>query len=164
LSRRFRDYFNVKYLARSGRKMIIYNALLKNGYSLFKLEILEYCELADVIEREQYYIDLLCPEYNLNQIAGSRFGSKHSEETRQKMSENRKGGKNPMYGVLGENSPRFGLKHSEETLNKLRDRKHSEETKAKLRDMKHSEETKARISKAAVGNTGPPAQTQNTSS
>lgn len=115
MSRRFRDYFNVKYLARSGRKMIIYNALLKNGYSLFKLEILEYCELADVIEREQYYIDLLCPEYNLNQIAGSRFGSKHSEETRQKMSENRKGGKNPMYGVLGENSPRFGLKHSEET-------------------------------------------------
>jgi len=95
--------------------MHINRALLKYGYSAFSLLILEYCDLLSVTKREQYYIDLLCPEYNLNQIAGSRFGSKHSEETRQKMSENRKGGKNPMYGVLGENSPRFGLKHSEET-------------------------------------------------
>jgi NUMOD3 motif/NUMOD1 domain len=88
--------------------MIIYNALLKNGYSLFKLEILEYCELADVIAREQYYIDLLVPEYNLNSIAGSRFGTKHSEEARQKMSESHKGENNPMYGKprpVGAGSP-----------------------------------------------------------
>lgn len=36
--------------------------------------------------REQFYIDLLRPKYNLLQVAGSRFGTKHSDETRKKMS------------------------------------------------------------------------------
>lgn len=38
-------------------KSKIYNALYKNGYSKFKLDILEYCEDKDlVVKREQYYI------------------------------------------------------------------------------------------------------------
>ena len=32
-----------------------------------------------VIEREQYYLDLLCPEYNILKIAGSSAGHKHSD-------------------------------------------------------------------------------------
>jgi len=31
-----------------------------------------------LIEREQYYIDLLNPEYNILKIAGSRLGVKHT--------------------------------------------------------------------------------------
>nr|YP_009262027.1 hypothetical protein [Chrysoporthe austroafricana]AMX22102.1 hypothetical protein [Chrysoporthe austroafricana] len=34
-----------------------------------------------VIEREQYYIDTLKPEYNLLKIAGSSLGYSHTEET-----------------------------------------------------------------------------------
>lgn len=34
-----------------------------------------------MIEREQYYIDTLNPEYNILKIAGSPLGYKHSEET-----------------------------------------------------------------------------------
>jgi len=34
----------------------IYSALLKYGYSNFSLDILEYCEIDALIEREQYYI------------------------------------------------------------------------------------------------------------
>jgi len=34
-----------------------------------------------LIEREQYYIDLLSPEYNLLLVAGSSLGKKHSEAT-----------------------------------------------------------------------------------
>jgi len=43
----------------------------EKAHSNFKLEILEYCE-ADrliILEREQYYIDLLKPEYNILKIA-----------------------------------------------------------------------------------------------
>jgi hypothetical protein len=59
----------------------IYRALLKHGYSNFNLEILEYCNKESLINREQYYIDLLKPEYNICKIAGSMLGFKHSEKT-----------------------------------------------------------------------------------
>jgi group I intron endonuclease len=59
--------------------MAIYKGLKKYGYSGFSLEILEYCDPKDVIKREQYYINLLKPKYNLLQVAGSSFGFKHSE-------------------------------------------------------------------------------------
>ena len=38
---------------------MIYSALLKYGYSNFSLEILEYCEAAEAVSREQYYLYLL---------------------------------------------------------------------------------------------------------
>jgi len=62
--------------------MAINKALLKFGYSNFQLEILEYCEPTDAIEREQYYINLLNPSYNILKIAGSSFGYKHTEESK----------------------------------------------------------------------------------
>lgn len=66
----------------------IYRSLLKNGYSNFKLEILEYCDTFDiVIQREQYYIDLIEPEYNILRKAGSLRGFKHSEITKKLLSE-----------------------------------------------------------------------------
>lgn len=39
--------------------MIIYRALLAHSFDNFTLEILEYCEPSVLIEREQYWIDLL---------------------------------------------------------------------------------------------------------
>jgi group I intron endonuclease len=56
--------------------MIIYKYLLKYSYSNFKLEILEFFEKENVINREQYYIDLFKPEYNVLKKAGSSFGYK----------------------------------------------------------------------------------------
>jgi group I intron endonuclease len=60
---------------------MIYRSLLKNGYSVFSFEILEYCDADKAISREQYFIELLKPEYNILKIAGSLLGFKHSEET-----------------------------------------------------------------------------------
>jgi group I intron endonuclease len=65
--------------------MVIYKALLKYGYSNFSLEILEYCKKSEVIRREQYYLELLKPEYNVLKIAGSSLGYKHSENTLAKL-------------------------------------------------------------------------------
>jgi group I intron endonuclease len=59
--------------------MAINRALFKYGYSNFTLEIIEYCEPSDVIVREQFYLDLLKPEYNILVKAGSSFGYQHSE-------------------------------------------------------------------------------------
>lgn len=67
--------------------MIIYKALLKHGYSNFKLEILEYCGINNLLAQEQYYIDLLRPEYNILSIAGSSIGYRHSEECLAKLKE-----------------------------------------------------------------------------
>ena len=39
------------------------------------------------MDREQYYLDCLKPEYNILKIAGSSLGFKHSEETKVKIKE-----------------------------------------------------------------------------
>jgi hypothetical protein len=51
------------------------------------LEILEYCDLYDTIQREQYFIDLLKPQYNILQVAGSSIGYLHSADTKKKISD-----------------------------------------------------------------------------
>ena len=81
LSKRLSNYYNYNNLIKFQQNMLIHKALLKNGYSNFSLDILEYCEPSDVIEREQYYIYKLNPEYNLHRTAGSPFGYKHTEDT-----------------------------------------------------------------------------------
>lgn len=88
LSARFRQYFNVNYLEREIKRnnSKIYRSLFKNGYSKFSLNILEYCEIDILIEREQYYIDTLKPEYNILSKAGSLAGFKHSVAARELMS------------------------------------------------------------------------------
>jgi hypothetical protein len=90
IRRRMLEYFNINYLERN-KNMPICRALLKYGYSNFSLEILEYCLPSDVISREQYYLDLLKPEYNILKIAGSSLGFKHSDESREKLSSMNKG-------------------------------------------------------------------------
>lgn len=86
--------------------MVIYKALLKYGYSGFKLEILEYCNQKEkVLIREQYYLDLLKPPYNILKQAGSSLGFRHTEETRALMS------------ISAKNKPAV----SEETKVKLRE-------------------------------------------
>jgi group I intron endonuclease len=60
---------------------LIYSALLKYDYKNFKLEILEYSQPDLLIEREQYYFNILKPEYNICKIAGSTYGKQHSIET-----------------------------------------------------------------------------------
>jgi group I intron endonuclease len=55
--------------------------LIKYGYINFSLDILEYTEKDILLEREQYYIDLINPQYNNLTIAGSSLGYKHTKDT-----------------------------------------------------------------------------------
>lgn len=85
LSVRFYSYYSLLSLAKSNRPLD--RALLKHGFSNFSLEILEYCSLKDLINREQYYIDSLKPKYNIVKLAESTLGYKHSDESLKKMRE-----------------------------------------------------------------------------
>ena len=79
LRTKFWVYFSICRLINSD--MPIYKSILKYGYKNFKLEILEYCDHNIVLLREQYYIDLLKPEYNILSIAGSTSGYRHTAAT-----------------------------------------------------------------------------------
>lgn len=57
--------------------MNICKAILKYGYSNFSISILEYYDSNNRLVREQYYIDLLQPEYNILKKAGSSVGYLH---------------------------------------------------------------------------------------
>jgi hypothetical protein len=70
---------------------MIYKALIKYGYSSFRLDILEYCTYSVLISREQYYLDNLNPIYNILKKAGSNIGFKHSEATIELMRESKLG-------------------------------------------------------------------------
>jgi hypothetical protein len=83
LSVRFYTYYSLRSLAKSNRPME--RALLKYGFSNFSLEILEYCNLDNLLEREQYYLDNLKPDYNIVETAGSTLGYKHTEDSIKKM-------------------------------------------------------------------------------
>jgi group I intron endonuclease len=82
----------------------------------------------NIIEREQYYLDLYNPEYNILKVAGNsqglihrsdsiqkireaRLGFVHTKETRKAMSENRRGPSNSFYGK----------KHRDEVIQLLRE-------------------------------------------
>jgi hypothetical protein len=84
LNKRLREYLNINYLEQN-LSMGICRALLKYGYSNFQFEILEYCECSKCLEREDYYLNLLNPEYNVSRKAGApMYGRLHSEESKKK--------------------------------------------------------------------------------
>jgi group I intron endonuclease len=91
LTNRLRNYFSFRLLRSKilKGKSRINNSLLKYGYNNFSLDILEYCEPSMLIKREQYYIDVLKPKYNILKKAGSSLGYKHSLETILKFKERR---------------------------------------------------------------------------
>ena len=97
--------------------VFFWNAIQKYGWENFKHEIL-YTNLTKE-EAEQKEIELIAyyksnqSEYGYNLSSGGESGSKgykHTEEVKKRMSENRKGEKNAMYGKH----------HTEETIEKER--------------------------------------------
>lgn len=151
LRKRFIRYFNISYL-NSRKELVISRALIKYGYSNFSATILEYCDESLLDLREQYYFDILKPNYNIQKIAGgSSKGLILSKETKDKISKSLKGvyigDKSYWYNKgmteqtkelmslkkKGEHNPFYGKLHREESKEIMRKkalgRKHSEETK-----------------------------------
>lgn len=151
----------------SGRKSVHFNALKNNkhhsnylqksfnkyGESYFIFTVIEYCNKDQLILKEQYYIDLYKPEYNINPIAGSSLGRKHTNITREKIRQksiNRK----------FDNATIEKIRESSRGRTPFKGKTHSVETKLKIsqalllnnpfKGKSHSEETKIKLSKARL--------------
>lgn len=121
----------------------------KYGEAAFLFQVIEYVEDKEkLIEREQNYIDGLCPQYNIMALAGSNLGHKFSIESRNRLSTARKGRKMPPFTEehkLNISKAKKGTKASDETKRKM-----SELRRGKKR-WPCSEETKKRIGAAQLG-------------
>lgn len=85
------------------------NTWNKHGEASFVFEVIEFVKDKNkLIEKEQMYLDLLEPAYNIRKIADSCLGVKHTEQNRRKRSERMKGAGNPLFGVTGPDNPLFG--------------------------------------------------------
>ncbi len=132
---------------------LISRAIFKYGHENFTFEVIEYCDVYLLIEREQYYMDLYSPYgdigYNLlkDSSFGGWLGMKHSDETKKKMSEIKRGepwnkGKKGLQmcsdetkkkmseSRKGDGNSFYGKKHTQESKNKI-------SNKAKGRDHSH---------------------------
>jgi group I intron endonuclease len=123
----------------------------KYGEDNFTFEIIEECELNQLLQREVFWINYYQSfnrdkGYNLRDPQDNHF---YSEETLQKQSQIK----------MGENNPMFGKTTSEETKRKISEankgHRHTEETKKLIGELSskriHTQETKNKISKANSG-------------
>lgn len=92
----------------------------KHGIDYFSFSVLEYCEKEKLIEREQYYIDMMKPEFNICKTAGSTLGIKlgaMSDEQKNKISKSHIGKKLSQEAKLKISNAHKGKKHTEEFKN-----------------------------------------------
>lgn len=101
------------------------NLYEKYGEDKFELSILEICNVSDLIEKEQKWIDLLKPNINKAPVAGSTLGLKLTIEQCKNRSKNN-----------------IGRKHSIESIKKRTD---------KIRGRKYTEQHRINISKSKLG-------------
>nr|WDW20856.1 hypothetical protein [Valsa mali var. pyri (nom. inval.)] len=124
LASRMKNYLNNTFLkARQNANMPIVKALLKYDQSNFTLLILEYVEPKLLTVRETYFITSVMPYYNVLKQGYSSLGYKHTEETKQLLSELAKNRvhSNITKGLIakaltGENNPFYNKSHSTETI------------------------------------------------
>lgn len=108
----------------------LYNSLKKYGFKKHKIEILEFCDIHNLYQKERYYGELFnsCGINGLN-LSLPGYGdikSIISEETRMKK----------RISQTGEGNNFYGKKHTEETKRKISNansgRKHSEDVRRRV--------------------------------
>lgn len=128
---------------------LFYNSVRKYGWSQFEFGFLYSLDskisVNILLAREQYYLNLLQPYYNINKIAWSSFGIKRSEETLQKMSTIQLGKKHSL-----ETRAKISKARREQMLNPI-----YQETKILLRNLRLGKscslETRSKMSEAKRG-------------
>jgi len=101
------------------------NTFNKHGISNYNVEILETCSNENLLNKEQYYIDLIKPNLNKSPVAGTTLGLKLTPEQ-----------------CLKRRINNLGRKHSKESI---------EKRVSKIKGRIYSEEHKRNISKSKMG-------------
>ena len=120
LAVRMGQYLSTTYLkSRRNNNMPIIQALLKYGQENFAVLIVEYVEVENVVVRETFYITHLLPYYNVLKQGYSSLGYKHTEATKQLLSELAKNRTHSdktksliSRALVGENNPFYNKHHS----------------------------------------------------
>lgn len=125
----------------------------KYGVDAFTWEVIEnVADKSALIQREQFYLDTLHPEFNHCKIAGSRLGSKQSPEAVTKTRAKLTGRKRHPEEIAKTSAACKGRTISEEQRAKisqsLTGQKFSNERKAAIAGRKLSEEHKAKLAAA----------------
>ncbi len=91
----------------------LFKSFLKHGIERHKFEVLEECVIADLTEKEQFYIRKFdaCSTFNLN-CKGDYFVTYFSEETISKMRQSHLGQTSYMAGKNHSESTRLKMSHS----------------------------------------------------
>lgn len=113
------------------------NSWNKYGEDSFLFEVMEECEKSVLLQREQYYLDNLKPQFNYLKVAGSNLGYVPTEETREKLRKHFK-------GISPSNK---GVPRSEETKQRLKDAW----KRKKENGYKATDETRRKISEGLKG-------------
>ena len=132
------------------KQSLFFNAIQKYGWENFKHEILldgltrQQASLAERLFIGYWHTNDRQHGYNI--ATGGVDCGGHSEETKEKLSQARRGEKNPMYGVCGKDAPMYGKHHTEEAKYKNRiahlGRRHTEESKRKMSESRRNERSK----------------------
>lgn len=91
----------------------------KHGERLFEFDVLCYCDPEDCLKYEQMALDLFKPRYNVAKVAGSRFGTKQSKTTKDKI-----------------RKAAMGRKHTMETKSKMKEQRQGMNSKLTIRQVK----------------------------
>jgi len=96
----------------------------KYGENSFEFIILLECKIIDLLLNESYFILEYnsfnnMRGYNVNDPEHKFLGKKHSDKTKQKLSEQKLGIKNPMYGKSGDKHPNYKKTFSDESKKKM---------------------------------------------
>mgnify|MGYP003472962369 CR=1 FL=1 len=112
-----------------------YNKYGSANFRIYELESFNFISKEKTLEREQYYIDIIKPEYNICMVAGSQLGLKRSDVFKKKCSDR-------MKGCIAWNK---GLKTGKQKENTIIKRSKS------LKGSKRTEQQRINISKSKIG-------------
>lgn len=89
----------------------------EHGVAAIKYAVLEECPVEQLVEREQYYLDIMEPLFNQCPLSDSQRGAKRTPETVERIRISQLGKKCP--GVSEANRRRRGVKHTEDAKAKI---------------------------------------------
>jgi group I intron endonuclease len=155
--------------ARRGVETLLYRAIRKYGESAFTRDVIEETTKQTIHEREQHWISVLRPAYNMTKGGEGVLGHVHSELTRQKLrerakyrhpcsAETRKKISESKRGVRASDTARRNMSATRKgTLNHFYGRNHTDEARAKIGKTHQgkivSDESRKKMSDAHRGKT-----------
>lgn len=106
-----------------GSGLLLNRAYNKYGKDYFKQEIVEYCDIDELNNKEKLYIKQYNTKfphgYNLTEGGDGNKGLKFTKEQKQKISQNKKGQKYPKEHGEKIRQAKLGKKRDPETINKI---------------------------------------------